>query len=228
MNKKDVTPAFGLNGFICPHCGVYARQYWSDTCANGAFLGNHFHKDSFSESLRDINASKCERCKEYMLWHNETIIYPEAILVEQPNQDLPEDVIDCYNEAASILQKSPRGASALLRLCLQKTCIALGEKGRDINEDIASLVKKGLPRDIQKAMDILRVTGNNAVHPGVIDLDDNPKIAIELFKLINFIAEKMITEPKEVSAFYDEIVPEKNKEQIAKRDQESSRKKSTE
>ena len=36
-----------------------------------------------------------------------------------------------------------RGRDAHLRLAVQKLCKLLGEKGKDINQDIAKLIKKG-------------------------------------------------------------------------------------
>jgi len=38
-----------------------------------------------------------------------------------------------------------------------------------------------------------------------------------MFELINFIAEKMITEPKEIEGFYTEL-PESDREAVKKRD----------
>jgi len=113
---------------------------------------------------------------------------------------------------------SPRGAAALLRLCIQKLCKNLGEPGSNINTDIASLVKKGLPEKVQKSLDIVRVVGNNAVHPGQIDLNDDPTAATRLFGLVNLIADVMITQPKHVDDIFNEIVPQALKDQIAKRD----------
>ena len=112
---------------------------------------------------------------------------------------------------------SLRSSAALLRLALQKLCKQLGEKGENINEDIKNFVKKGLNPQIQKSLDILRITGNNAVHPGEINVEENPELVLKLFGLINFIAEKMITEPKEIEGFYEEL-PENAKNQIKERD----------
>lgn len=144
------------------------------------------------------------------------MIYPE-VTVEQANSDLPEDVAIDYAEASSVLQKSPRSAAALLRLAVQKLCIALGEKGRDLNTDIGNLVKKGLPTKVQQALDVVRVIGNNAVHPGQLDLRDDPETATSLFRLINLIAEKMITEPREIDAVYAKL-PDGSRKQIEERD----------
>ena len=85
---------------------------------------------------------------------------------------------------------------------MQKLCIQLGEKGENINADIKSLVGKGLNPLVQKSLDALRITGNNAVHPGEINLSEEPERVLKLFDLINFIADKMITEPKEIESFY--------------------------
>ena len=105
-----------------------------------------------------------------------------------------------------------------MRLAIQKLCAHLGETGKNINQDIASLVKKCLPVQIQKALDIVRVVGNNAVHPGQIDLKDNIEVTIKLFGLINLIVDVMITQPKHVENMYESVVPENLREEIENRD----------
>lgn len=70
---------------------------------------------------------------------------------------------------------------------------------------------------MQKALDFVRVIGNEAVHPGSIDLKDDRGTAASLSELVNRIAYDMITHPKEVDALYDTLPAEK-KDAIAKRD----------
>ena len=146
------------------------------------------------------------------------MIYPGQIPVQSPNQDLPEDIQEDYLEAASIVNQSPRGAAALLRLCIEKLVSHLEAKGKDLNAKIGDLVSRGFNPKIQKALDVVRFIGNEAVHPGQIDLNDKPETALALFKLVNVIADDMITKPKEVDSLYDELVPEGHKESIMKRD----------
>lgn len=107
--------------------------------------------------------------------------------------------------------------AALLRLALQKLCVHLGEKGKNINEDIGSLVVKGLPKQVQMALDYIRVTGNNSVHPGEMDIEDDEDICLRLFSMINFIVDKMIIQPKEIDKAFD-FLPNKAKAAIEKRD----------
>jgi hypothetical protein len=97
----------------------------------------------------------------------------------------------------------------VLRLAIQKLCAILGGAGKNINEDIASLVRKGLPVQVQQALDAVRVIGNEAVHPGQVEVSDNPEIAATLFRLVNFIAEKMISEPTAIEQLYGSLPPEK-------------------
>jgi len=61
-------------------------------------------------------------------------------------------------------------------------------------------VSKGLDPLVQQALDIVRVIGNEAVHPGVMDLKDDRETAATLFGLVNAIADQMITHPKTVKA----------------------------
>ncbi len=170
MDYQPYTPPeFKKEAFNCPFCNAYAKQNWLIQLGAASEVWN----------------STCHHCWQHAIWYESKMLYPDASIAPLPNPDLPEEIRPDYEEARSIVSKSPRGAAALLRLCIQKLCKHLGEKGKYLNEDIGSLVSKGLPERIQQALDIVRVTGNNAVHPGVMDLKDNPEIAIELFKLVN-------------------------------------------
>lgn len=129
-----------------------------------------------------------------------------------------EEIQNLYLEASSIVVDSPKGATAILRLALQLLLKQLGKSGKNINADIKELVSEGLSPRIQQALDLLRVVGNNAVHPGQIDLDDNNDIAMKLFHLLNYIANEMITKPKELDFLYSSIIPEETKQHIKERD----------
>lgn len=171
----------------------------------------------FISKFDEIQIGSCIHCGKFTLWVVDRLVYPEASQAPLPNADLPEEIKKDYEEAALIVGKSPRSAAALLRLCIQKLCRDLGESGKNINNDIAALVKKGLNPIIQKSLDIVRVIGNEAVHPGIIDLKDKPKTAIALFKIVNIITDAMITQPKMVESIYGSLPAEKL-DQIKKRD----------
>lgn len=161
--------------------------------------------------------SSCTHCDEVALWHNGVMIVPDVSSAPMAHPDMPLSIVDDYEEARSVFNRSPRSSAALLRLAVQKLCIELGQKGRNINDDIAALVEDGLPVQAQQALDIVRVIGNEQVHPGQMDVRDDPTIASELFGLVNFIVEDRISRPKAIQALYDRLPAEK-REAIEKRD----------
>jgi hypothetical protein len=130
---------------------------------------------------------------------------------------MPANVKAHFEEARSVYNLSPKSAAALLRLAIQVLCVDLGGAGKNINDDIAKLVQDGLPVKIQQALDVVRVIGNNAVHPGLISVDDNPVVVTKLFKLVNIIVDDMITQPAQVKALFGDL-PDTIKQQIEKRD----------
>jgi Domain of unknown function (DUF4145) len=88
----------------------------------------------------------------------------------------------------------------------------------NINDAIAKLVREGLPAQIQQAMDILRVIGNNAVHPGEIQLDEQPEAVVSLFALLNVVVEDRIAQPRQIEEMYETLPPEARRA-IARRDE---------
>jgi rubredoxin len=158
--------AFREQAFNCVFCGAYSDQGWGKphmSVSGGQGYGQ----------IEKYWTCRCTHCGLFSFWVDGNLVFPAVELAPAPNSDLPADIITDFEEARSILNKSPRGSAALLRLCVQKLCKHLGESGKNINDDIGELVKKGLSPQIRKALDVVRVVGNNAVHPGQIDLADD-------------------------------------------------------
>ena len=214
MSDKYIQPSITANSYTCPHCNTISQM--ESQC-------HHFNSDLYTYIGGDLRIRnrltihRCQCCGRKIIWNDDTYIYPD-IVAEEPNPDMPEEVKQLYNEAGLIYNKSPRAACALLRLAVDKLCNELGETDRDINNNIGALVKKGLPQSVQQALDVVRVVGNKAVHPGQIAFDvDDEATATMLMRLLNMIVDRMITEPNEIDSLYQGL-PESVRESIDKRD----------
>jgi hypothetical protein len=155
MTQKYYPPIFQKEEFHCLYCKVYAHQRWS----NDAKFPIPFQNDRYFHDQKELRSSQCTRCQQSTLWLDNEIIYPLLDAQIQPHEDMPDSLKNDFEEAVSIVNKSPRGAAALLRLVIQKLMIEINEKGERINEDILNLVKKGLDPHIQQALDYCRVVG---------------------------------------------------------------------
>ncbi len=241
-------PALGNNKFECPHCRAIAAQNWfnvtiasdrANTILQHIFYDyrvniRDFHQEAIADFLGSVrqkfntifqqsipqgfSVATCESCGDITIWVKGEMKYPRTILLPDPNQDMNDEIKALYHEASIIFLDSPKGSTALLRLALQKLLIQVGKSGKTINDDIKELVSEGLSPKIQQALDLLRVVGNNAVHPGQISLDDNSEIAQKLFNILNFIADELITKPKELESLYDSVIPADTQEHIKQRD----------
>jgi hypothetical protein len=193
-------PSFQLAAFNCPICGAFAKQNWTVLYRTQPPSGQ-------MNSIPNFLVAICDHCGNFSIWLNDKMVFPDISTAPLANPDLPKEVMGDYDEARKILARSPRGAAALLRLAVQKFCKHLGEKGDNVNNDIAELVKKGLPVRVQQALDAVRVIGNNAVHPGQIDITDDPETATRLFELVNIVCDYMVTQPRRVEEIYGKIPP---------------------
>jgi len=191
-----IKPEFGKKVFTCPHCNIVSQQKFYPVAIHNFPLSdfdeflNPIEEDDhgklvvgrgscFHSDFEHLVISICDYCEGYCIWllKDKKLIFP-LISGPSPNPDLPKDIIDDFNEARAIVNLSPRGSAALSRLILEKLLKYLGIEGDSLNNRIKNLVKRGLDERLQQAMDTLRVFGNEAVHPGVIDLKDDrePKI----------------------------------------------------
>lgn len=209
-------PNFRGQAFHCPYCGTYSKIHWETMC-----------RHSTQVIALDYYVAHGECCHMLMFWKptpdaygreiTGVMIYPASRPHPLPNPDMPEDVKADYLEAREVAHASPRAAAALLRLGIEKLCKRLGGEGKSINADIGALVKKGLPVEVQQALDVVRVVGNNAVHPGELSVDDVAAVSDSLFGLVNFIVENQITQRNAIKSMFTAL-PEGAQAAVAKRD----------
>jgi hypothetical protein len=212
---KYVQPASGVKAFNCPYdtCNAFAKQTWAEVYTRQLFAGRAPH---YTE-INSLVLAYCDHCENYSLWVQGRLVYPLIVSAPIPHPDIPANVQSDYEEARSVLGSSPRSSAALLRLAIQKICIELGLPGKNLNDDIGKLVEQGLPIRIQQSLDIVRVVGNEQVHPGTLDVRDDPAIAMTLFELVNLIVEDRIASPKHIAALYAKL-PKEKRDSIEKRD----------
>lgn len=215
MNKNYISPDLSKESFTCPHCGTLSLMRYEYIGYDGPDAVSMLPRRG--PGFEYVIIASCLHSKGKTIWINDQYVYPD-IVAEEANPDMPEPVKQLYNEAGLIYSKSPRAACALLRLGIDRLCNELGENDRDINKNIGALVKKGLPQSVQQALDVVRVVGNKAVHPGQIDFDvDDVGTATMLMRLLNIVVERMITEPNEINSLYQGL-PSSVKESIDRRD----------
>lgn len=230
MYHQYIPPVYGEESFNCPNCSAHAQQNWYEIIKYASSRRSDYDL-SFPLRIFDIEIgepaseiakngyltnnltaiSKCHVCEKISVWLDGEMVYPVEAIAPLPSPDMPEDVTEIYNEARTISPLSPTAAAALLRLALEKLLPQVGAQKANINVMIGELVSKGLSKKVEQALDSLRVIGNEAVHPGTIDLKDNAEVSITLFKLLNVVVDQMITQQKDIDDMYSLITETKRK-----------------
>ena len=201
-----VAPELDAIAFSCPHCNSRSQQRWKSPV-----------ELPFNWTQHDISVGQCIVCDELTIWVSDTLVFPDLSNAQPAHTELPDEVKQDYAEARAILSRSPRAAAALLRLAVEKIVTGLEPEGDGLFAKIGNLVDAGLPVTVSQALDTVRVIGNNAVHPGEIDLQDDVRTCSQLFGLVNIIVQDRIAQPKEVAQLFAGL-PESQKEAIDRRD----------
>lgn len=199
-----VEPQLSKSRFTCPHCGMLSRMEQTPVA---------FRVDRDWTPGYEWDETLCGACNQTALWVRRAVdkapwqvVHPaQSLSGPEANPHMPPDVRKDYDEARLVAKHSSRAAAALLRLSIQRLCKHLGASGGHINDDIRSLVAEGLPRQAQQALDIVRVMGNECVHPGSIDDSDLPEVVAPLFSLVNFIVQDRIGRYADLDAMYADL-----------------------
>lgn len=234
-----------VNSLKCPICDVVATQTVSKNGINikKEITLKEEETIKIPSFISYVVQLKCHSCNNESVWITRKInnSYPwditndndgsnyqqfefEKLLfpftnneAPEPNKDMPTDVLEIYNESSMILQYSPRASAALSRLAIEKLVEHLDAEGKDLNIKIGNLSKKGLGQDVIQMLDVVRIFGNNAVHPGIIEIEDDKYTAILLLEFINLIIRDTISRKIELEKMYDKI-PEERRKAIDHRD----------
>ncbi len=121
-----VPPKRKKNAFNCPYCQAYAKQDWQGAIRN---IGSSY------STIDPYAFSFCACCTKASVWHLDKLIFPPALTAPLPNPDMPDAIKLIFEEARQILGASPRGAAALLRLCIEMLCKEISEnKGKNLKK----------------------------------------------------------------------------------------------
>jgi len=247
MTHSYIAPKYELSAFNCPHCNAYAEQYWSNLLSDPEEFSQKFNnliqylisqridtsqfRGYFTDLLidwsselgkclvRDAKVATCNHCENISFWIKQKMIFPNMITVPLAHQDMPTNVKELYDEARLVSSLSPRSAATLLRVSLERLTENLGEATGNLNARISRLKAKGLPEQVIKVLDLVRIYGNDGAHSNQMDMDeqDTPEIVNKLFWMVNYIVEKVITEPDEINAMFKQL-PESKIKAIENRD----------
>jgi inactivated superfamily I helicase len=142
------------------------------------------HSQSLKVKMSNLHLSSCHSCNGFALWLGKRLAFP--INVEKTPAPVEED----FEEAAAILNKFPRGATALMRVSIQKLMPLLRQDGENLNDSMSSLVRKGLEVEVQQAMEVLQVLGNGPVQPTSLDTEEDKEMALRFVDSLKAILER--------------------------------------
>lgn len=111
--------------------------------------------------------------------------------IEQTPEGLSPKLIPLYGEAMKIVEASPASACALLRMLLQMLIQERGLRGRDLHKDINTLVDRGAPVGLLRALDAIELAGSESRQPSQINLVNGHKDAQNMVMFLHLFVNQM-------------------------------------
>ena len=142
------------------------------------------HPHPLKVKMANLHISNCHSCNGFSLWVGGLLVFPTRI------DKTPELVEEDLEEAAAILNKFPRGATALMRVCIQKLVPLLKENGKELSDDISSLMRKGLEMEMQQAMEVLEFLRGDSAQLNSLESQADRETALRLLDSLKAVLER--------------------------------------
>jgi hypothetical protein len=135
--------------------------------------------------MANLHISNCHSCNGFSLWVGGLLVFPTKI------DKTPELVEEDLEEAAAILNEFPRGATALMRVCIVPL---LEDNGKELNQRVSSLVRKGLEMEIQQAMDVLQVLRSDSTQLNPLESQADWETALRFLDSLKEVLERRMSQ----------------------------------
>jgi hypothetical protein len=225
--SKFVPPHPDSEAFTCAYCGVYAQQEEQSTYSygieaefgiNGNTTSLYFKRCLSCKKdhlfLVTPNGTKLEQLKNSLNTDDKksdviTLLYPKNSSAPPPQEDMPEEVLALYKEAASIVSDSPSAACLFIRKALETLLLdyyKLDPKKYNLDKLIKHLTddtEQAWSKKFKPHLESIRLIGNDAAHPREINRADNEQTALTLFGFLNICVEHLISQPLKTKQFLE-------------------------
>jgi hypothetical protein len=145
------------------------------------------HPHPLKVKMANLHISNCHNCNGFSLWVSGLLVYPTKL------DKTPELVEEDLEEATAILNNFPRGATALMRVCIQKLVPLLEDNGKELNQRVSSLVRKGLEMEMQQAKEVLQVLRTDPVQLSQLESQADKETALRFLDSLKEVLERRMS-----------------------------------
>jgi len=177
----------------CPHCGNNTVH----VCAYREDFIEAFDETQEGEPIWDerwLAILKCTTCDKPSVYRDEWdeerkkwvsgLAYPIPMMAPK---EIPAEIRETFDEAISVLQRSPSLAAVGIRKCLEGICDDQNAQGHTLARRIKHLGSNGIiPKTLTEMMDTSRVLGNIGAHFGTSSVTDSDVRVLVEFTLAIF------------------------------------------
>lgn len=204
-----------MDSLKCPFCGSVfpaISETFQVTNARFSFYDVR-HDQDWGWQINILRCPACEKISTFAIGIGSNVegktvhIFPESTAIQFPEY-VPPAIREDYEEACSIVTKSPKASATLARRCLQgmiRDFWNIHEK--NLNAEITSL-QPHIPAAQWNAIDAVRRVGNigaHMEHDVNLIVDVSPDEARTLLSLIELLVDKWYIDRHDSELLYEKV-----------------------
>jgi hypothetical protein len=149
------------------------------------------HPHPLKVKMANLHISNCHNCNGFSLWVSGLLVFPTKL--DKTSEFVEEDL----EEAAAILNKFPRGTTALMRVCIQKLVPLLEDNGKKLNQRVSSLVRKGLEMEMQQATEVLKFLRGDSAQLNSLESQADRETAVRFLDSLKEVLQRRMSQNRD-------------------------------